>query len=159
VTYIMHLATERARSSLLVLIRERLEAFPLAILLLLARVAVGATFFKSGMNKIASWEFTVQLFADEYRVPVLPPEIAAYLATAVELTCPVFLVLGLATRLATLPLLVTTAVIQLFVYPLNWPEHLIWATLLALLLTRGPGALALDRWVEPWAAGGGRQRR
>ena len=150
-TYIMHLTSERARSSLLATVVARLEAFPLSIVQLLARVAVGATFFKSGMNKIASWEFTVQLFADEYRVPLLSPEIAAYLGTAVELACPIFLFAGLLTRLATLPLLGTTAVIQIFVYPLNWPEHLIWATLLVLLLTKGAGSIALDRWLEPLA--------
>lgn len=69
----------------------------------------------------------------------------AALATAFELGCPLLLVAGLATRLATLPLLGMIAVIQLFVYPSAWPEHLTWASILLFLLTRGPGPLSIDR--------------
>ena len=130
-------------------LRHVLEATPLSIIQLMARVGVGAVFFKSGLTKIASWEFTIQLFRDEYRVPLLPPEIAAPLAAATELTMPVLLVLGLATRLATLPLLAMTLVIQLFVYPDSWAEHLTWASLLLLILTRGPGAFSADRFIAP----------
>ena len=85
--------------------------------------------------------------AGETSVPVLPPELAAFLATAVELTCPVLLVLGLATRLATLPMLAQTFVIEAFVYPEDWIEHLTWASMLLLILTRGPGALSIDHWL------------
>lgn len=127
--------------------RAALEATPLSIVQLLARLGVAAVFFKSGMTKIASWEFTLMLFRDEYPVPLLPPEIAAPLATATELSMPVLLVLGLFTRLATLPLLGMVLVIQLFVYPQSWAEHLTWAALLLLILTRGPGAIALDRFI------------
>ncbi len=127
----------------------RLERFPLAILQFLFRLSIGAVFWNSGLTKVASWQTTVVLFRDEYRVPLLPPEVAATLAAAVELTCPVLLVLGLATRLATLPMLAMTFVIQTFVYPEDWIEHLIWASLLLFILTRGPGAIALDRWIAP----------
>jgi putative oxidoreductase len=126
-------------------IRAALEATPLSIVQLLARLGVGAVFFKSGLTKIASWEFTIMLFREEYRVPLLPPEIAAPIATATELSMPVLLVLGLFTRLATLPLLGMVLVIQLFVYPDSWAEHLTWVALLLLLLTRGAGAISLDR--------------
>jgi putative oxidoreductase len=129
--------------------RAALEATPLSITQLLARVGVGAVFFKSGMTKIASWEFTLMLFREEYRVPLLPAEIAAPLATATELSMPVLLVLGLFARLATLPLLGMVLVIQLFVYPQSWAEHLTWAALLLLILTRGPGAISLDRLIAP----------
>ena len=129
--------------------RAALEATPLSITQLLARFGVGAVFFKSGMTKIASWEFTIQLFRDEYRVPVLPPELAAQLATATELSMPVLLALGLFARLATLPLIGMVVVIQLFVYPDSWAEHLTWAALLLLILTRGAGALSLDRFIAP----------
>jgi putative oxidoreductase len=129
--------------------RAALEATPLSITQLLARVGVGAVFFKSGMTKIASWEFTLMLFREEYRVPLLPPEIAAPLATATELSMPVLLVLGLFARLATLPLIGMVLVIQLFVYPQSWAEHLTWAALLLLILTRGPGAISLDRFIAP----------
>ena len=87
------------------------------------------------------------LFRDEYKVPVFSPEIAATLATTFELGCSILLVAGLATRLATLPLLGMIAVIQLFVYPNAWPEHLTWASILLFLLTRGAGSLSLDRLI------------
>ena len=74
-------------------------------------------FLKAGLNKVASWELTVQLFADEYRVPVLAPEISARMAATFEIGCSLLLVAGLATRLATLPLLGMIMTIQLFVYP------------------------------------------
>lgn len=122
----------------------RLGQFPAAVIQLMARVAVGAIFFKSGLTKIANWDLTVMLFRDEYAVPVLPPHIAAFLGTTAELACPILLVLGLAARLGTLPLLAMTFVIQTFVYPENWAEHLSWATMLLLILTRGPGAISLD---------------
>jgi putative oxidoreductase len=121
-----------------------LERFPLSIILFLSRVSIGLVFWNSGMTKIASWDITIVLFRDEYAVPFLPPEIAAALATMVELSCPILLLLGLMTRLATLPLIGMTLVIQLFVYPESWSVHLIWTTILLLILTRGPGALSLD---------------
>ncbi|HXV23912.1 MAG TPA: DoxX family protein [Alphaproteobacteria bacterium] len=131
-------------------IRDALEATPLSIVQLLARIGVAAVFFKSGMTKIASWEFTLMLFREEYRVPLLPPELAAPLATATELSMPVLLALGLFARLATLPLLGMVVVIQLFVYPQSWAEHLTWTALLLLILTRGPGSISLDRLISPF---------
>lgn len=126
---------------------EALGRFPLPVLQLLFRLAVGSVFLKAGMTKIASWPFTVQLFQDEYQVPVLPAETAALLATTFELGCSALLIAGLCTRLATLPLLGMIAVIQLFVYPNAWSEHLVWGSILVFLLTRGPGPLSLDRLV------------
>jgi putative oxidoreductase len=87
---------------------------------------------------------------DEYKVPLLDPVVAAQLAAFVELTVPVFLFLELATRLATLPLLEMVFVIQAFVYPQAWTEHLLWASVLAFLFTRGPGILSLDDVIERW---------
>ena len=124
-----------------------LERFPLSILQFLFRFTIAAVFWNSGQTKIASWLTTVALFRDEYQVPILPPELAATLAATVELTCPVLLVLGLATRLATLPMLGMTFVIEVFVYPENWLEHLTWATTLLFILTRGPGLLSLDHFI------------
>jgi putative oxidoreductase len=123
---------------------DRLSRFPVAILQFLLRFSIAAVFWHSGMTKIASWDTTIALFQDEYRVPILPPELAASLAAAVELTCPVLLVLGLATRFATLPMLGMTFVIEVFVYPEQWIEHLMWASILVFILTRGPGTLSLD---------------
>lgn len=133
---------------------ERLEAaigwfgrFPVAILQFIFRFSIASVFWHAGMTKIASWDSTIALFRDEYMVPVVPPEVAATLAATVELTCPVLLVLGLATRLATLPMLGMTFVIEAFVYPEYWIEHLMWAAILLAILTRGPGPLSLDHLV------------
>lgn len=128
--------------------RAWLADFPLSLIQLGMRVAVGAVFFNSGLLKFNSWEFAVKLFEDEYKVPLLDPAVAASLAMVTELSVPVFLFLGLATRLATLPLLGMTFVIEVFVYPQAWVEHLMWASILIFLLTRGPGALSLDCWIE-----------
>jgi putative oxidoreductase len=118
---------------------------PASLHLLLFRLAVAGVFFRAGQTKWTSWESTVALFAEEYKVPVLSPAVAAALAATFELGCSTLLILGLATRLATLPLLGMLAVIQLFVYPQAWGEHLTWGSILFLLFTRGPGALSLDR--------------
>ncbi len=126
-----------------------LDRVPYTVLALPLRLAVATVFWNSGMTKLADWNATLALFTDEYQVPLLPPELAATLAATVELTCPVLLVLGLATRLATLPMLGMTFVIEAFVYPEDWVEHLTWASLLLFLLTRGSGPIALDRWLAP----------
>jgi putative oxidoreductase len=136
-----------AAPSRLAAVRARLGRFPATVLALLFRLAVAGVFLKAGLNKIASWELTVQLFADEYKVPVLSPELAAQLATTFEIGCSLLLVAGLFSRVATLPLLGIIAVIQLFVYPSAWSEHLTWGSILVFLLTRGPGALSVDRLI------------
>ncbi|HEU4371723.1 MAG TPA: DoxX family protein [Methylomirabilota bacterium] len=124
---------------------DRLGRFPLALIQLMFRLAIASVFLKAGLNKLASWELTVQLFADEYKVPVLPPDLAAAMATSVEIGCSALLILGLGTRLAALPLLGMIAVIQTFVYPGAYSEHLPWASILLFLLTRGGGAWSVDR--------------
>ena len=120
------------------------------------RLAVATVFWNSAMSKLANWETTISLFAEEYRVPVLPPETAAYLATSIELVTPVLLVLGLLTQPAALVLMGMVAVIEIFVYPQAWPTHLQWAAMLLILLSRGPGTYSLDyvlgRWLNPQAA-------
>jgi putative oxidoreductase len=132
---------------------DRLGRVPLSIHQLLFRLGVASVFLKAGLVKISSWESTVALFRDEYRVPVLPPAIAAAMSATFELGCSVLLIIGLASRLATLPLLGMIATIQLFVYPDAWSEHLVWGSILVFLLTRGPGAISVDhviarRWGE-----------
>ncbi|HRW59894.1 MAG TPA: DoxX family protein [Defluviicoccus sp.] len=127
--------------------RALLEKFPTSILALAFRLAVAVVFFRSGLTKIASWDATVALFDMEYMVPVLPAAFAAYLATATELGASALLACGLFTRFAAAALLGMTLVIQLFVYPENWPDHLLWGSILAYLVTRGPGALSIDHLI------------
>ena len=121
-----------------------LARFPLSLILLAGRIGVGATFFKAGLLKYNSFEFAVKLFQEEYRVPLIDPAVAARIAMAQELTIPILLFLGLATRIATIPLLGMIAVIQTFVYPNAYNDHLVWGSILALVLTRGPGVFSLD---------------
>ena len=127
---------------------DALDRVPLSLHQLLFRLAVAGVFFRAGLTKVASWEPTVALFRDEYKVPVLPPEVAAVMASLFEVGCSLLLIAGLATRLATLPLLGMILTIQLFVYPQAWPEHLVWTSILLFLLTRGAGLISLDRLVS-----------
>lgn len=119
-----------------------------SLLALCARIALGAIFFMSGRTKVEGFltvtEGAYTLFREEYKVPLLPPEIAAHLATYAEHLLPALLVLGLCTRLSALGLLGMTAVIQLFVYPDAWPTHLSWAALALYLVGRGAGFASVD---------------
>ncbi|MBP0596767.1 DoxX family protein [Herbaspirillum sp. LeCh32-8] len=120
-----------------------------SLLALVARFSIAAIFFYSGRTKVSGWltikDSTYALFQEEYRLPLVPPDIAAHLATYAEHLFPLLLVLGLFTRGAALALLGMTAVIEIFVYPDAWPTHLSWAGLLLLLVGRGGGAWSLDR--------------
>jgi putative oxidoreductase len=126
---------------------DRLAQVPLSLHQLLFRLGVASVFLKAGLIKASSWESTVALFREEYRLPGFPAELAAALATTFELGCSTLLILGLGTRLAALPLLGMIATIQLFVYPSAWPEHLVWGSILLFLLTRGSGAVSLDHLI------------
>lgn len=134
--------------NLLCTTRNSLEKIPYALLALIARIAVANVFWRSGQSKVDGWqitESTFDLFREEYRVPLLPPELAAYLATIQEHLFSVLLLVGLASRLSALGLFGMTLVIQIFVYPASYPEHLLWGALLLLIISRGPGAISLDR--------------
>jgi len=141
-----------------------MAATPHWLIAALARFSIAAVFWKSGQTKIEGFkldlvngtielgmprfaEATLDLFRDEYKVPVLSPELAAVLATAAEHALPALILVGLATRFAALGLLGMTAVIQVFVYPDAYPTHGVWAVALLYLIARGPGPLALDRWL------------
>lgn len=120
-----------------------------AVLALAARFGIGAVFFLSGRTKVDGFlsvnDGAYTLFREDYKVPLLPPEFAAHMATYAEHLLPLMLFLGLATRLSALGLLGMTAVIQFFVYPDAWPTHLTWAVPLLYLAGRGAGPLSLDR--------------
>jgi putative oxidoreductase len=129
-------------------ILDRLDRLPIVLAEIPLRLGVALVFWRSGRTKTANWDLTVALFQDEYRVPLLPPELAAILATAVEHAAPVMLLLGLGTRLAAAAMLGMTLVIQIFVYPQSYPDHLLWLGPLLYLLLRGPGALSLDHLIR-----------
>src|ERR1700689_5804317 len=88
-----------------------LEGVPYSLLALPLRFAVATVFWNSGTTKLANLDATLQLFEDEYKVPLLPPDIAAHVGAAIEVTTPVLLVLGLLTRPTALVLLGMTSVI------------------------------------------------
>jgi putative oxidoreductase len=119
------------------------------LLALAARFGLAGVFWLSGRTKVEGWltvsDNAVALFADEYRLPLLPPDLAAHLAAYSEHLFPILMVLGLATRASALALLGMTAVIQVFVYPSAWPTHLTWAVALLYLAGRGAGRVSLDR--------------
>ena len=119
------------------------------VLALIVRVAIAAVFWFSGRTKVDGIltvnENTFFLFQEEYKVPLVPPDIAAYMATYAETFFPILLVLGLFTRLSAFSLLIMTVVIEIFVYPLAWPTHLTWAALMLYLIGRGAGKWSLDR--------------
>lgn len=143
-----------------------LDAIPYALIALFLRIVVAHPFFVSGQTKIEGptigreilgydltitvptslREVAIDLFADEYKLPFISAAHAAYLTAALEFTLPVLLVAGFLTRLSALGLLAITLVIQLFVYPdAWWTAHAYWTALLLVLVTRGPGAISLDR--------------
>jgi putative oxidoreductase len=122
-----------------------LERVPIALPVLVMRVGVALVFWRAGTSKLPFGnDNTVTLFREEYQVPILPPELAACLATMVEIACPVLLLLGVFTRPAAAILIAQTIVIQLFVFPENYPDHLLWAGPLLYLLLRGPGKWSFD---------------
>ena len=128
------------------------RALPVDVLTVIVRVAIAAVFFLSGRTKVEGLltitDSTYFMFAEEYRVPLIPSDIAAHMATYAEHLFPVLIVLGLATRLSALALLGMTIVIEVFVYPLGWPTHLMWAALLLYLIRFGAGRFSLDRLLK-----------
>jgi putative oxidoreductase len=122
------------------------------VLDLTLRLFLANVFFKSGLTKIQSWDSTLYLFSDVYQVPLLPSDIAAYMATAGELGLSVLLVLGLFGRFAAAGLFILNAVAAYSYYSglseagLN--QHIYWGLLLAVLLTISRGTLSLDTWLE-----------
>src|SRR5207237_2135609 len=148
---------ERAFSPLAAYMRllRLADHIPLSLVQLVARVAVAHVFWTSAQSKLASWPVTIQLFAMEYRLPLLPPQLAATLGTAAELTGAILILLGLFTRFGALILMGVVAMIQIFVFPENWPDHLLWTSGLLLLLARGAGVISLDHLAKRVLTRGG----
>lgn len=117
-----------------------------------ARLYVAQVFFMSGLTKIHDWDTTLALFADEYKVPLLPPPVAAVMGTAGELVLPVLLLLGLGGRFAALGLFVVNAVAVVSlqeIAPAALQQHVFWGSLLLALVLWGPGKWSLDRLIAP----------
>jgi len=126
------------------------ERIPHGVVALLARIVVGLVFWNSGRTKVDGFSIrdkTFSLFEDIYKVPLVPSDIAAYMATFAEHAFPILLFVGLASRLSALALLGMTAVIQLFVFPGAYLTHGLWAVALLIIIARGPGCLSLDHWL------------
>jgi putative oxidoreductase len=133
---------------------ERLGGLACSLSALLCRWSAAATFWRSGRTKVHGLfslnDSTYFLFRDEYKVPLIPPDIAAVMAATAEHLFSILLFVGLASRLSALGLFAMTLVIQIFVYPQNWPDHILWAAVLVTVAARGPGAWSLDRLAWPW---------
>jgi putative oxidoreductase len=119
---------------------------------LAARCYAAKVFFTSGLTKIRDWETTLTLFSDEYQVPFLSPEIAAWAGTAGELALPLLLAFGLFGRFAAAGLFVVNVVAVASlpeIAPAALQLHVFWGSLLAALMLWGPGLWAVDRWLRP----------
>lgn len=132
-------------------ILKGLDGYVVPVLDLAIRITVGMAFFQSGLAKIQSWDSTLALFENEYRVPVLPPELAAYLGTCAELALPVLLILGLGGRLAAVALFVFN-IVAVVSYPdlsdAGLLQHQFWGWLLLVTLLHGPGRLSVDHFIR-----------
>ena len=149
------------------------ERIPHTLVAFVARFSIAAVFWNSGQTKVQGFvvdlvageielgwpslsDSALALFQDEYRLPIIPPEIAAPLAATAEHVLPVLVLVGLATRLSALALLGMTLVIQLFVYPGAYATHGTWAAVLLYLMARGPGSWSVDHWLATRRARPGR---
>ena len=142
-----------------------LAAIPYALVGLFVRVVIAYPFFFDGQDKVDGTKYVVPIpgheltltlpttvldktftaFADVYKLPVIPSSAAAYIVSFAEFVLPVLILVGLATRLSALGLLIITLVIQFFVFPdLWWTLHAYWVALLLVLMSRGAGHISLD---------------
>jgi putative oxidoreductase len=127
-----------------------LDRIPYWIIALAARIFPAAVFWQSGQTKISGWRLkpsAIALFQNEYQLPLVDPETAAYVSSFAEHLFPLLLAVGLASRFSALALLLMTAVIEAFVYPWAWPTHGVWAACFLVIIARGPGSLSLDHLI------------
>lgn len=121
------------------------------IALIAARFYVGWAFFSSGLTKLRDWDSTLFLFEEEYQVPVLPYELAAYLGTAAEIVLPILLILGLTSRFAALGLFFVNIVAVISfedIAAAAYVEHVLWGTLLAQVVIFSGGFFSVDHLIK-----------
>lgn len=127
---------------------EKMQCYFTPLLLLFTRLWVASVFLKSGYLKITTWDSTLYLFEEEYQVPFLPWELAAYFGTAAELILPVFLILGLLTRPMAAVLFVFN-IIAVISYPVLWEggfyDHQLWGLMILINIVWGAGPIAIDQ--------------
>ena len=131
-------------------IHDAMSAIPYWFTALVLRIPIAAVFWRSGQTKVDGWHLSasaVDLFKDEYKLPLIDPTLAAYMSAIAEHLFPVLLVIGLATRFSALALLIMTLVIEIFVYPDAWPTHGTWAACFLVLMAQGPGKVSLDHLI------------
>lgn len=142
---------------------------PDSLIALIGRFSIAAVFWKSGQTKVEGFaidlingdfqlgwpqlaDSAVFLFREEYKLPLIPPELAAPAAAFAEHLLPLLILIGLATRFSAVALLGMTLTIQLLVYPDAYPTHGVWAAVLLFLVAKGPGAISLDHWLAGYWA-------
>ncbi len=133
------------------LIVEKMQSYFTPLLLLFTRLWVANVFLKSGYLKITTWDSTLYLFEEEYQVPLIPWELAAYLGTAAELILPVFLLLGLLTRPMAFVLFVFN-IIAVISYPVLWEggfyDHQLWGLMILINIVWGAGQISVDQLLK-----------
>ncbi|WP_372881075.1 DoxX family protein [Psychromonas sp.] len=133
------------------LIVEKMQSYFTPLLLLFTRLWVANVFLKSGYLKITTWDSTLYLFEEEYQVPLIPWELAAYLGTAAELILPVFLLLGLLTRPMAVVLFVFN-IIAVISYPVLWEggfyDHQLWGLMILINIVWGAGQISVDQLLK-----------
>lgn len=117
------------------------------IILLIIRLWIANIFLRSGLLKLFSWDATISLFQDEYALPILPPQIAAYMGTGAEILGGSLVLIGLFTPLGAFILFGVTATIELFVYP-GTNDHYHWLLLLGVLIMFGGGKWGVSRFLR-----------
>lgn len=144
------MSNQSGLAGLIISVIDLFKKIPHDLIAILSRFVVGMVFWQSGLTKIDGLSIkasTFFLFANDFKLPFLPPDVAAYMATAAELVCPILLWLGLGTRFAALALLTMTLVIQIFVFPGSYVTHGLWAIGLLYLMKYGPGVLSVDHFI------------
>ncbi len=125
------------------------------LFLLATRWYVSWQFLKSGWLKVTSWQSTLDLFREEYHVPLLPPPVAAVTGAFGELFFSTLLVLGIGGRIGPIGLFAVNAMAVISYrqvllaegFEAALAQHVLWGFMLVVLTVFGNGSIALDRLI------------